>query len=80
MIVLMERVTGIEPVSSAWKADIISHYTIPAFLKNKGELSEIYTSRPAKARSEQSERRAKAGTIPAAYPCIVRKISKFAQY
>ena len=26
----MERVTGIEPVSSAWKADIISHYTIPA--------------------------------------------------
>ncbi len=26
-----ERVAGIEPASSAWKADIISHYTIPAY-------------------------------------------------
>lgn len=25
-----ERVMGIEPTSSAWKADIISHYTTPA--------------------------------------------------
>ncbi len=25
-----ERVIGIEPTSSAWKADIISHYTTPA--------------------------------------------------
>ncbi len=28
--VLSERVSGIEPPSSAWKADIINHYTIPA--------------------------------------------------
>lgn len=27
-----ERVTGIEPVSSAWKANIINHYTIPAYV------------------------------------------------
>ena len=26
----MERVVGIEPTSSAWKAEVISHYTIPA--------------------------------------------------
>ncbi len=26
----LERVTGIEPVSSTWKADIMSHYTTPA--------------------------------------------------
>ena len=32
----MERVRGIEPLSSAWKADIISHYTIPAFIKLVG--------------------------------------------
>ncbi len=30
----MERVTGIEPVSSAWKANIINHYTIPASGQN----------------------------------------------
>ena len=29
----MERVTGIEPVSSAWKAEVISRYTIPAIYK-----------------------------------------------
>ncbi len=27
---IRERVKGIEPSSSAWKADIISHYTTPA--------------------------------------------------
>ena len=26
----LERVAGIEPASSAWKAEVISHYTIPA--------------------------------------------------
>tara|TARA_B100000579_G_scaffold53288_1_gene37257 strand:+ start:2121 stop:2249 length:129 start_codon:yes stop_codon:yes gene_type:complete len=26
----VERVAGIEPASSAWKAEVISHYTIPA--------------------------------------------------
>lgn len=26
----LERVGGIEPPSSAWKADIKNHYTIPA--------------------------------------------------
>ena len=26
----MERVRGIEPLSTAWKAIIINHYTIPA--------------------------------------------------
>ncbi len=31
----MERVTGIEPVSSAWKADIISRYTIPAYVASQ---------------------------------------------
>lgn len=30
MIFRFERVEGIEPSSSAWKADIISRYTIPA--------------------------------------------------
>ena len=30
MIAFLERVEGIEPSSSAWKADIISRYTIPA--------------------------------------------------
>lgn len=28
---ILERVGGIEPPSSAWKADIMSRYTIPAF-------------------------------------------------
>ena len=27
----LERVSGIEPPSSAWKADIMSHYTTPAY-------------------------------------------------
>jgi hypothetical protein len=30
LFLLSERVSGIEPPSSAWKADIINHYTIPA--------------------------------------------------
>lgn len=30
----VERVSGIEPPSSAWKADIISHYTTPASNNN----------------------------------------------
>ncbi len=30
LLFLYERVSGIEPPSSAWKADIINHYTIPA--------------------------------------------------
>ena len=29
----LERVTGIEPVSSAWKAEVMSHYTTPAHLQ-----------------------------------------------
>jgi hypothetical protein len=31
---ILERVVGLEPTSSAWKAEIISHYTIPAVLGN----------------------------------------------
>ena len=30
----MERVRGIEPLSSGWKPDIINHYTIPAYVPN----------------------------------------------
>ncbi len=30
-LVFCERVRGIEPLSTAWKAIIINHYTIPAF-------------------------------------------------
>lgn len=29
-----ERVRGIEPLSSAWKANIMNHYTIPALVKS----------------------------------------------
>jgi hypothetical protein len=32
LFLFMERVRGIEPLSSAWKADVMSHYTIPARL------------------------------------------------
>ena len=39
MIVSLERVTGIEPVSSAWKADIISRYTIPALKSGWRDLN-----------------------------------------
>lgn len=34
-----ERVEGIEPSSSAWKADIMSHYTTPARLVESSKLS-----------------------------------------
>ena len=35
----MERVKGIEPSSSAWKADIMSHYTTPAIEMTQNERS-----------------------------------------
>tara|TARA_Y100001970_G_scaffold212276_1_gene259231 strand:- start:608 stop:769 length:162 start_codon:yes stop_codon:yes gene_type:complete len=35
----LERVTGIEPVSSAWKAEVISRYTIPA---NFADIIQIF--------------------------------------
>ena len=30
---LMEQVTGLEPVPSAWQAEILTDYTIPAFME-----------------------------------------------
>lgn len=33
LLLFAERAMGIEPTSSAWKADIMSHYTTPAFCK-----------------------------------------------
>ena len=42
----MERVGGIEPPSSAWKANIINHYTIPAFARR----SELRRAMPAVTR------------------------------
>ena len=33
LIYRLERVTGIEPVSSAWKAEVMIHYTTPANVK-----------------------------------------------
>lgn len=38
----LERVKGIEPSSSAWKAEVISHYTTLAFLEPLSELESDY--------------------------------------
>lgn len=48
----LERVGGIEPPSSAWKADIKSHYTMPAMWENSIELT-LFRQGPKKGESRK---------------------------